>query len=86
MRARMSDRTARGAPTYNAWTGQMVEQSDREEMLDVEAEREARAILAETEPSVDFATFHVPARGGCYVADDEMQEALAQSLRSFLEA
>ena len=57
----------------------------REQTLQRMAEREARAIMAETEPSVDFATFHVPARGGCYIADDEMQAALAESLRTFLE-
>jgi hypothetical protein len=47
---------------------------------------EARSILAETEPSIDYATFYVPINGGCYVADDEMQSALAESLAAFVEA
>ena len=86
-RAKISDRTARGAPTYNAWTGQMVEQSDREEMLDVEAEREARAILAETEPiGRGLFTAFVPVCGLDAVADLGAPMALAESLRSFVEA
>ena len=87
MHAKISDRTARGAPTYNAWTGQMVEQSDREEMLDVEAEREARAILAETEAEcvADWPSRFPQDRGIC-CAVNEATDALADALRSFLEA
>jgi crotonobetainyl-CoA:carnitine CoA-transferase CaiB-like acyl-CoA transferase len=48
------------------------------------AYQEARSILAETEPSIDYATFYVPINGGCYVADDEMQSALAESLAAFV--
>lgn len=86
MRAYMSDRTARPAPTYNAWTGQMVEQTDRAEMLDVEAEREARAILAETEPQYSPL---VPWDAGWRMSGNETPEqaagrALADALRSFV--
>ena len=46
---------------------------------------EARSILADVEPSIDYATFYVAAGCGCYVADFEMQGALAESLRSFVK-
>jgi len=89
MRARMSG-WKRPAPTYNAWTGMMVEEFEREEMLATEAEREARSILADAEPG-DRGIFRsvrfLNAESGRMWAMEFLDErlALAESLRSFVE-
>src|SRR3972149_3691134 len=49
-RAKLSDRNERELPTWDSWTDSPVESWMAEDSLDRAAEREARAILAETEP------------------------------------
>ena len=77
MRAMMSDTTRRG-PLGCRHLGMLAPR---------EAEREARAILAETEPiGRGLFTAFVPVCGLDAVADLGAPMALAQSLRSFVEA
>ena len=90
MHAKMSDRNARAATFDTMPRASWMLPSERvwtvEDLWAWSAEVEARAILAETEQEEYCARYVAPGRLPFACCDGEGASALAESLRSFLEA